>query len=369
MKIVLTGGGTGGHVFPLVSVAKKLREKLGSDAELLYIGSGADLEKEAMAKEGIPTKHVLAGKMRRYFSLKNFFDIFKIPIGFIQSLWILLEYMPDVIFSKGGYVSIPVVLAGWLYRIPVLIHESDARPGIANQMLAKFSRRVAITYPSAEIYFLSRQTALTGNPVREEVGKGDINAARVSLGLSESKPVVLILGGSQGAQSINKAITSILPQLLENYQVIHQTGERNYDEVIHHLAAEHGIKAGHEGYFPLGFLDIEKLKHALAAADLVVSRAGANTISEIAACGKPAILIPLDSSANDHQRMNAYELARVGGAAVLEENNLGAYTLLEKINKILGDENLRRTMGEKIRAFYHPNAAEHIAEGLIELGS
>lgn len=368
MRIVLTGGGTGGHIFPLVAVARKIREKFGLEAELLYIGSGNKLEREVFSQEEIRMKCVLSGKMRRYFSFKNITDIFRIMVGFIQSLWILLWYMPDVIFSKGGYVSFPVVLVGWLYRIPILIHESDAAPGLANRILAKFSARVAVAYPSAENYFSAGKTALTGNPIRDEIAQGDIAIARSRFNLVESKPVILVLGGSQGSRMINSAVVRILPKILERTQVIHQTGEDNYQDVIH-FSAEMGIKAGREGYYPAAFLSAEDLKNAYAISDLVISRAGANSIAEIAANRKPVILIPLSGAANDHQRMNAYELARIGGALVLEEGNLGENIFLEKIMSILNDENIKNVMAQKISAFYHPEAAKKLAEGIIELAN
>lgn len=368
MRIVLTGGGTGGHLFPLAAVAKELKKILGSEAELLYVGTGGNLEKSAMDAESIKAKYILSGKKRRYFSLKNFIDPFKILIGIIQSLWILLWYLPDAVFAKGSYVSVPVVFTAWLYHIPVLIHESDAVPGMANQLMAKFSKRVAISYPHAGEYFGKKETALTGNPIRLEIIQGNADTLRKKFEFTESKPVVLILGGSQGSQIINGAVIKILPKLLPRAQVVHQTGEKNYEEVVH-KAAEYGIKAGRDGYMPLKFLEISMLKDAYAAANLVISRAGANTISEIAANGKPAILIPLESAANDHQAMNAYELAKIGGALVLEEMNLGENILLQKIFKLLDDKELSRSMSEKIKAFYHPEAAKKLAEGLIELGS
>jgi UDP-N-acetylglucosamine--N-acetylmuramyl-(pentapeptide) pyrophosphoryl-undecaprenol N-acetylglucosamine transferase len=368
MKIVLTGGGTGGHLFPLIAVAKELEKELGQDVEFLYLGTGEKLEKLTMDAAGIKTKHILAGKKRRYFSFKNFIDVFKIPLGFIQSLWILLWYMPDVIFAKGGYAPVPVVIAGWFYRIPILIHESDAVPGMANKILSKFSDRVAVSYPGAERYFPQSKTALTGNPIRQEIKEGDANNLRKRFGFTESKPIIFVIGGSQGSKAINEAILRILIKLILRAQVVHQTGEKNYEEVVRQ-AGEAGIKAGREGYVPLRFLDIDLIKDAYAAADLVISRAGANTISEIAACGKAAILIPLSGAASNHQAMNANELARIGGALVLEEENLGENLLLQKIEKILDDEEFRRSMEEKIMAFYHPDAGEKIARGIIELAS
>lgn len=178
MRIVLTGGSSGGHLFPLVAVAKELRRILGAQAELVYIGTGGPLEKRTMEKESIPAKHVLSGKRRRYFSWQNFIDPFKVPIGIIQSLWMLLWYMPDVIFAKGSYASVPVCIAGWIYRIPILIHESDARPGTANELIAKIARRVAASYPSAEKYFPAHEVALTGNPIRPEINQGSAQVLR-----------------------------------------------------------------------------------------------------------------------------------------------------------------------------------------------
>lgn len=366
MKIVLTGGGTGGHLTPLVAVAEKLKSKLGGEVQFLYVGSGAELEKKIMNEEGIPCKFVKSGKIRRYFSIDNFVDVFKVPVGFVQALWILLRFMPDAIFSKGGYVAVPIVLAAWLYRIPILMHESDSAPGIANQFLSKFANRIAVAYPSAEQYFPNEKTALVGNPIRHNMIEGDAHILRREIGFTESKKTILVLGGSQGSQVINDAIVKILPQLLSHYQIIHQTGEANYQDVIKE-AAFMGIKAGHGGYYPTAFMNANKLRDSFALSDIVISRAGATFITEIAANGKPAILVPISRSANDHQRMNAYALAQIGAAQVLEETNLGEHILMEKINKILSDDQLYMGMSEKIKTFYHPNAADVIANGIIEI--
>lgn len=367
MRILLTGGGTGGHIFPLIAVAKKIKEKIGNEAEFLYVGSGSKIEKETMQAEGIRAKYILAGKVRRYFSLLNFVDFFKIPIGFIQSLFILLRFMPDVVFSKGGYVSVPVIIVAWMYRIPVIIHESDATPGSANKILAKFSTKIAVAYASTQNYFEASKTAIIGNPIRDGINEGNKEESRKIFNFSESKPIILILGGSQGSEIINEAIIRILPKLIKHSQIIHQTGEKNYESVVR-KAGEQGIKAGREGYYVAPFFNFEKLKEAYAVSDLVVSRAGANIIAEIAANAKPNILIPLEHSAQDHQRMNAYEIAKAGGTLVLEESNLGENIFFEKIEKILFNEELKQNMSKNVSAFYHPQAAEYIAEGLIELG-
>lgn len=368
MRIVLTGGGTGGHVTPLIAVKNRLAEMLGPEAEIMYIGSGTELEKEFVNQAGLRAKYVLSGKRRRYFSVQNFLDFFKAPIGFLQSLWILLIFMPDVVFSKGGYASVPVILAASIYRIPIIVHESDAVPGSANRLLAKFANNVVLAYPSAQEFFESARVAIFGNPVRPEVVGGDPAAARTALHLTESRPTVFFFGGSQGAQIINWAVVEGLNDMLRNFQIIHQIGQTNYDEVIKYTR-EKGVKEGRDGYLAYKLMDAETLKNAYAAADLVVSRAGANSIAEIAANGKPCILIPLANSANDHQRMNAYEIAKIGGALVLEESNLGQHILLQKINDILQNQELKSSMSERVRAFYHPQAADNIAQGIIRLGS
>ncbi|HPN96261.1 MAG TPA: undecaprenyldiphospho-muramoylpentapeptide beta-N-acetylglucosaminyltransferase [Candidatus Moranbacteria bacterium] len=362
MRIILTGGGTGGHIIPLITVAQKIKEKV-SDVEFVFIGPGGKMEKDLLGKAGIPVRGILVGKMRRYFSFWNFVDFFKIPIGFLQSLALLLWYMPDAVFSKGGYASFPVVLVSWIYRIPVLIHESDANPGMANSMMSKFANRVAISYSEAEKYFPAVQVVLTGNPVRSDIAEGNASKAREMFGLLESKKVIFVLGGSQGARNINNKILDILPDLLHKYQIIHQTGENNFEEVAR-KAGELGIKPGREGYHAITFYG-EEIKDILAVSDLVISRAGANSLAEIAATKKPSIIIPLASAANNHQRMNAYYIAKTGACMVLEESNLGSHMLLSKIEEVMNDEALRMKMSQNIGVFYHPDAADKIAEGVI----
>jgi UDP-N-acetylglucosamine--N-acetylmuramyl-(pentapeptide) pyrophosphoryl-undecaprenol N-acetylglucosamine transferase len=365
-RIVLTGGGSGGHVMPIVAVVASLRNKLGDQIDFLYIGSKGKIEQDAMNEADVPVKFILTGKMRRYFAFQNFVDGFKIPLGFLQALWHLLWYMPDVVFSKGGHVAVPVVLAAWIYRIPIVTQDSDAVPGMATRILGKFADRVAVAYPSTMNYFPSHMVALIGNPVRTGILTGDASEARKRFGLDATRSTVLVLGGSLGARIIDTSLVTILPKLLPQTQVIHQTGEAHYDETIKR-AEELGITPDNGGYFPRAFLQMDDLKHALAVADLVISRAGANAIAEIAAVGKPSILIPLLSAANDEQRMNAYEIARVGGALVLEEGNLKENIFLSKITELLNDSELRGRMAQSIKVFYHPNAADTIADELIRL--
>ncbi len=366
-RIVLSGGVSGGHTFPLIAVARALRKQFPEGVEFLFIGSKGHFESEAMAAEGIDAQYVLTGKFRRYFSLKNFIDPFKVPIGFIQSLWKLFIFMPDAVFAKGGSASVPVVLAAFLYRIPIVIHDSDAVAGRANRFLSSFATRIAIAYPSARKYFPESKTALTGNPVREEILGGDAVRAAERFGLTSDRPILAVLGGSQGATFLNESLLHILPELIKaGIQVIHQTGHENY-EAIANIQKEYGLDVPGGGYVVRDFFPVDELADVLALSSLVLSRAGANSISELAATKKAVILVPLPSAANDEQRMNAYDIAKIGGALVLEEPNLGEHILLQKIIELMRDTELRAAMGERIRQFYHPDASTAIATGVRTL--
>lgn len=363
-RVVLTGGISGGHTFPLIAVARSLRKRYPQGIEFLFIGSRGYFEGPAMADEHIPAKYVLTGKLRRYFSLLNFIDPFKVPLGTLQALWHLFVFMPDAVFAKGGSASVPVVVAAWIYRIPVVIHDSDAVAGRANRFLARFATRIAIAYPSAGQYFPAGKVALTGNPVREELLQGDRAEGVALLGLRPESPTLLILGGSQGAQVLNEAVLRILPDLLrEGIQVVHQVGKENYQSWIQ-TVQESGIDTKQGGYVARDFFSASELADVYALADVVLSRAGAGSIAELAATKKAVILVPLANAANDEQRMNAYGIAGIGGSVVVEEPNLGGHILLEKIKELMRDPELRALMGNKMNAFYHPDAADVLAEGL-----
>jgi len=367
IRVVLTGGGTGGHLFPLAAIADFMKEKYSpqEEVEFLFIGRGDQMEQQIFSPRSIPIKKISTGKFRRYFSWKNFSDLFKIPLGIIQSLWHLLWYMPDVVFSKGGYVSVPVVLAARFYRIPVIIHESDAVPGFSNKVAGAFARRIAISFERAKVYFVAEKTFLSGIPVRKEALGGDKYKAMEILGIKkESKPVVFFIGGSQGAQIINEVVLEAINQLTIHYQVIHQTGKAHYDAVVRE-AGRRGQKIGHGDYYPIAFFG-DEIGHLLALADVVVSRAGATAIFEIAANQKPCILVPIKSSANDHQRMNAFEIARAGGAVVLEEENFKKNLLIKKIDQLMNDVEMREKMVKELAKFYHPDAAQKISKEIME---
>jgi len=372
MRIALTGGGTGGHLFPIIAVARELKNLVQQNVFQIPPGEGATIEfmfigpptigKEALAEEGISHKTIMAGKLRRYPSAQNIFDIFKIPLGFLQALWHLFFFMPNVVFSKGGYGSVPVVLAAWLYRVPVIIHESDAVPGLANKFCAKFSKRVAISFNEAAKYFKEGKTALTGNPVRAALFGGSREEAKKIFGLSGAKPVLFIFGGSQGSQALNDVTFESLPALLARLEIIHQCGTENYEMIKQLMPGNFP-----ENYHLLPFLNEEQVRAAYAAADLVVSRAGASNIAEIAALAKPSILVPLLNAAADHQNKNASEFAHFGAAIVLEQMNLTPHLFQNQIFSLLDNPSLLKKMGENAKKFSQPDAAAKIAQEVLNI--
>ncbi len=368
IRIVLTGGVSGGHTFPLIAVAERIAVQTNNSTEFLFIGPKGRFGAEAMQERGIEVRLVATGKLRRYFSFQNFIDPFLIPLGIIQSLWHLYRFLPDAVFSKGGSASVPVVIAAWLYRIPVLIHDSDAVAGMANKFMGKLATKIAIAYPSAREFFPLEKVALTGNPVRTDILEGSRERGYQELGLDPDKKTLLVIGGSLGAMKLNEALLHILPELLqENIQVVHQTGTEHL-ALIEKAVVSAGITpGGATGYVPRAFFPAELLGDVYALADLVISRAGAGSIAELAAHGKAVILIPLASAANDEQKKNAYAIAHIGGASVLEEPNLGEHLLLQEIQELLGDDTRRAQMGEAIKAFYHPEAADALATGVLSM--
>ena len=375
MRIMLTGGGTGGHLFPLVAVSRKINEicraeNLG-EPKIYYLGPKLFLESSLAREEMNFSYTILAtGKWRRYFSFKNFIDLFKIGAGIIQALWHVWIVMPDVIFSKGGYGSVATVFAGWLYCIPIVMHESDSVPGLANRWLAPFATLVAVSFNEAAEFLPKDKTYFTGEAVRDSFFKPAMpEKERALLHLTTDKPVILVLGGSQGAQKINDIILDILPNLLEMCEVIHQTGDSNYKSVLNEAkVALDGLDgARFISYHPVNFLLEEEYLAAMHSADLVISRSGAGAIFEIAAMGRASILVPIADSPADHNRRNAYVFADNGRAEVVEESNLTPSLLLSVIRSILSNPEKRKTMEEKAKKFATPNAAELIARALLNL--
>ncbi len=369
MRILFTGGGSGGHLFPIIAVAREIKNTFQNEEEALpemfFLGANG-FSKSLLVKEGIKVRTIMAGKIRRYFSIKNVFDLLvKFPLSFLQSFFYLFIWMPDVIFSKGGHGGFWVVFIGWLFRIPVMVHESDAIPGLVTKTTAPFAKRVALSFEEAGKYFPSKKTALVGNPVRlKQVSGPERNKRSEGLGLTKEKPLLFVMGGSQGAQKINDLIISLLPKLCQNYQIIHQCGRDHYKAI-----KEKSARVKSSNYYLFSFLNEQQIRDAYLLSELVISRAGAGSIFEIAAAGKPSIIIPLPQSASDHQRANAFAYARYGACSVLEQANITPHLVLGEIRKIISDEELRRQMAEGARRFSQPKAGLAIAQELIEIGS
>lgn len=369
MKILLTGGATGGHFYPVIAVAEELnaiaREHKIIDMEL-YFMSPTPYNAGILFNNKIIYKKNYAGKIRRYFSLLNFFDLFKTAWGVLMSLWDIFTLYPDVVFGKGGYASFPAVFAARILRIPVVIHESDSVPGRVNLWAGKFAEKIAVSYPEAGNYFPKERVAYTGNPIRKDLLTPLTTNAHEFLGLDKNIPTILILGGSLGALAINDAITEALPKLLEKYQVIHQTGKKHIEETRKIAEAVLFQNAHKERYHAYDYMDTLTLRSAAGAANLVISRAG-SAIFEIASWGIPAIIIPIKSSNGNHQAKNAFAYARSGAATVIEETNLTGNILTAEADRILQSPDITRTMRESALEFVKPNAARLIAEELIKI--
>lgn len=368
MRILLTGGGTGGHITPIAAVAKEIKKIAKEEIEFLFVGSSSGEGREILENEGIKVKNILCGKMRRYFSWHNFIDPFKILLGIIQSFWHVYIFMPDAAFAKGGYASVPGALAAWFFRIPIIAHESDSVPGLANKIIGKFAKVIAVAFQKPFEYFPKEKTVLLGNPVRKDILEGKKEECFKKFGLFGGKPLVYITGGSQGSAALNKAALKILPNLLEFSEIIHQCGKIDFNNTKKIAEEILGADYKRKGYCLIEFAG-EELKDIFATSDIIISRAGANTLAEIALLGKPSILVPLPGSAGDHQRINAFEFSSAGASIAIEQYNLTPNLFLTEIKKILNDPGLAKAMGENARKLARPDAAEKIAEVILQIGS
>ena len=366
MRILFASGGTGGHLLPIIAVKYEL-EKLAQikqiSVEFLLVGKLDEIGEQLLAAHNIPYKSVYAGKFRRYFSLHNFFDIFRSIWGLIQAQWYIWKFMPDVTFGKGGYASVPGVLVSWLYQVPTLIHESDSIPGMANKFLGTFTSVVAVGFPNVARFFVKKKTSIVGNMTHPDIADGNKEEAKKIFELTLEKPILLIVGGSQGAKTINEVIWKILPELLNSVEIIHIVGK---DNIMEARRITRSLESYQDRlYHYAGFLDSE-MKHAYAAADLVISRAGASSIADICLTHKPSILVPIQVDAGQ-QRSNAYEMAKIGASIVLEEANFTPHIVLDKVNELLQNPDTMKSMSQKTNQFATPDAAARIAEELFNL--
>ena len=323
-KIVLTGGGTAGHVSPNLALIPHLK---AAGYDISYIGTEKGIEHEMIAKvPGIHYYAVKSGKLRRYFSWQNFTDPFRVIAGAFQSAHLMGKLKPDVVFSKGGFVSVPVVVGAWLHRIPVVCHESDLTPGLANKLCKPFARRFATTFPECA-QALGAKAEMTGTPLRPELFQGSRAKGLALLGFTGEKPVLLMMGGSLGAQSVNKVLREALPELLPRFDVCHICGKGNLDASLE----------GKAGYRQLEFVD-KDLPDVLAVADLVLSRAGSNALCEFQALGRPMLLVPYPKGASrGDQILNAQSLEKRSLCRVLLQENLTKDTLVQALTALWAD--------------------------------
>ncbi len=369
MKIVFTGGGTGGHFYPLIAVAQELNELVKEKRLVgvkLYYFSDTPYNSQLLYENNIEFVAIPAGKLRRYFSLKNLTSAVVTGWGIITALIKLYLIFPDAIFSKGAYASFPSLWAARLLGIPVIIHESDAHPGRVSLWSGKFARRVAVSYPEAATYFPPDRTAVTGNPIRRELRQPITLGAREFLKLEPNLPTIFITGGSLGAQAINDVVLDILPELVKKFQIIHQVGDRNLDDVKKRAALKLEDSPDRNRYQIHGTLNTSAMQMVAGVADLVISRAG-SIIFEIAIWGTPSIIIPIPEEISHDQRHNAFNYARSGGAIVIEQSNLTPSVLLGEINRLLSNPQTLATMKAGAKNFSRPEAAHLIAYELLNL--
>ncbi len=386
IRILITGGGTGGHVSPALATVqeiKKLAEGEGWQPIFRYMGSKTGVEKRLAGEAGLDFVGVQTGKLRRaanirgLFTLQNLKDAFRIPVGIFQSLWQVAKFRPDVIFSTGGFVCVPPVVAGWILRVPVLTHEQTATVGLANRIASRFARRVALSFEGSlkELSKGARKKAfVTGNPVRSLIFQGDRTRAIERFGfkpVERDLPTLYVTGGAQGARIINQAVEAALPELLQRCRVIHQCGlqpvgqPQDYDSL--QAAAQKLPAELRERYYLTRFVG-EEIGDIFALADLVLSRAGAGTVTELCATGKPAVFVPLVPTGGDEQTRNAKRVEEAGGAVIISQSELTGPRLLQEVKKLLADRGKLAEMGQQTRSLARPDAAHNLAEAVISLG-
>ncbi|HUQ30338.1 MAG TPA: UDP-N-acetylglucosamine--N-acetylmuramyl-(pentapeptide) pyrophosphoryl-undecaprenol N-acetylglucosamine transferase [Candidatus Paceibacterota bacterium] len=374
MTIVFTGGGTGGHFYPLIAIAEAMRDTVREKRLIdpkLYFLAPAPFDEKSLFEHGILFVKIPAGKHRRYASFENVTGMFTSFFGVLTALITLFRIYPDVVVSKGGYGSVPTTVAARFLRIPVIIHESDAKPGRANLYASKWARHIAISFPSAAHYFptdVQNKIARTGIPIRKSLTQIEPEGARQYLGLEPGVPTIVVLGGSLGSVRINENIVSALPDLVSFATVIHQTG-RDHLAQVQNLASEVLRGNPHANrYKPFDYLNELSMQRVAGVADVVISRAGSGAINEIAIWKKPAILIPIPEEVSHDQRTNAYTFAETGAAIVIEEANLTPHILASEAKRIATSPELAKSMGERAGDFADPDAARILAEEALSIG-
>ncbi len=367
MKILFTGGGSGGHFYPIIAIVEEIQRIAAEErliAPQLFFMAPDPYDRGLLFNDRIAFLKVTTGKLRRYFSIQNLFDLFKTAWGILSALFTVFRIYPDVIVGKGGYGSFPALAAAKLYGIPVIIHESDSVPGRVNLWAGKFAKRIAIAFSEAAPFFPAERTAYTGNPIRRDILLAEDMPQKFTV--PGGRKLIFVMGGSLGSVTINEAFFKILPALLESYSIIHQTGQKNVADIQVRASVTLQNHPSKSEYHPVGYLGVKELAAIGQRADLIISRAG-STIFEIAAWGKPSILIPIADSNSDHQRENAYNYALHGAALVVEEYNLTPTILRNEIAKVLGDPRKAEEMAKQAERFSKKDAAAVIAREVITM--
>lgn len=373
MKIVITGGGTGGHFYPLLAVVdavlEECRDQKILEPHIYYTGPNPYNAKELFDRD-IRFVRIPAGKRRinptGMAALNNFIDLFRMGFGVCIGLVKMFIIFPDVVFSKGGYTAFPTLFAARILGIPVILHESDSVPGRVNMWASKFAQKIAVSFKESAEYFDAKKVAYTGQPIREELLKPIKVGAYEYLGLDPDIKTISILGGSTGAKKINDIILNILPELVKNHQIVHQTGKSNFEIVKGMAKISLEGSTNPERYKPIDYLNIMSLRMLGGISDIIISRAGSG-IFEIAAWGVPSILIPITDSNGDHQRKNAFNYSRSGACEVIEESNLSGQILMNEIHRILSHYEIMEKMRTSALAFSTPDAAKIIAHEVLNI--
>ena len=363
MRVLISGGGTGGHIYPALAVAKALQADY--NAEILYLGDIHGLETQLVPKAGLPFVGIQAGKLRRYLSLKTLADLGRVPLSFFQAMRQVRRFRPDVAFTSGGYVSVPVGYAARWNRVPLVIHQQDVSPNLANRLLRPLATHISVSFADSVRYFPARKTVLVGNPVREAIlGVVSLESAvaKQAFGLDPLLPLVLVTGGSQGAKHLNEVVVASLPKLLPVCQVLQISGTRTFAATRSSADVQLQDRPEWTARYRLyDYLD-EQMASALAAADVVLCRSGAATLSELAALGKASVLVPLPPGfGGSPQGINAAMFQQHGAARVIRDADLTPERLFAELRPLLEDAAARQALGAAARLLAHPQAADDLA--------
>jgi UDP-N-acetylglucosamine--N-acetylmuramyl-(pentapeptide) pyrophosphoryl-undecaprenol N-acetylglucosamine transferase len=370
MRVLVSGGGTGGHIYPALAIATQLRQE--QQAEILFLGSDDGLENTIVPAAGLHLKTIKAGKLRRYISWQTITGVLRVPVGMWQAVRIVRKFRPDVAFTSGGYVAVPAGLAAKLNGVPLLMHQQDVPPNLSNRLVAPLATRVSVAFADSMRYFPARKTVQLGNPVRQamlDVRSLSTGEAKERLGLDANVPLLLVTGGSQGARHLNQVVCAALPELLTTCQVLQISGKHLYNETKE--AAEKALAGVDESsrtrYKLVAYLN-EEMPLAMQAADLVVCRSGASTLSELALLGKPSILVPLPPAiGSSPQEANAAMFERKNAAIVIKDLNLKPEVLVERVIYCLASSTRMEEMAQAASSFAKPEATRDITRELLKI--